>query len=425
MRVGIVSTWAECGAGQVSVAYARALHNAGMDVGIYARGQYLSALRWQRGADRPWPVEYDRSVAGLSQVHSGQFGSWLRRFQPDWLVFNEQRAWAPVMQARNAGVRCAAYIDYYRSDTVPLFKLYDLLICHTQRHWQVFADDPRAIYIPWGVDIQAFAPGPRQLANLPAAEHLVIVHSAGMAGPSDRKGTDIALMAFRQLEGPAQMILHSQLPRDAWPSVWRDCIESDDRIEPITEPVNPVDLYRRGDLYLYPSRLEGIGLTLPEALATGLAGVTTDAPPMAEFIDPGENGSLVKVSDYRTRCDGYYWPETWVNPADLAAVLRPYQVDPGLARRQGQQARRYMELQRDWRIHGGRLAEALQTTPKRSLATNTLVSLHQQARFQDRHHEPRLSDLVEETLRTAARQSLRWLRRVGPRATPLSWRARR
>jgi glycosyltransferase involved in cell wall biosynthesis len=412
MKVGIVTTWAECGAGHVSLAYARSFQEAGLDIAIYARGQYLPRLRWRQDAKRPWPVEQDRCVAGLSQVDSRQFGSWLKRFKPDWLIFNEQRAWGPVIQALSAGVRCAAYIDYYRADTVPLFALYDLLICHTRRHWQAFSHDPRAMFIPWGVDLERFSPGPRQLANLQGDEPLVIVHSAGMAGPNDRKGTDIALQAFKRIEGSVRMIIHTQLPGDAWPKVWRDCIESDPRIEVLTGEIDPCELYRKGDLYLYPSRLEGIGLTLPEALATGLAAVTTDAPPMKEFIEPGMTGSLVIVRDQRARCDGYYWPESLVSPVDLSVVLQSYQLDPGLARRQGQQARRRMEEQRDWRRLGHQVVEALHATPRRPQSDVDLRWLKREARFQDRHHEPRLRDLVEEVLRAAVRQSLRRLNRT-------------
>jgi 1,2-diacylglycerol 3-alpha-glucosyltransferase len=409
MKVGLVTTWAECGAGHVSLAYAQALEQAGCQVAIYARGQYLPELRWGRSALRPWPVERDRSVAGLSRVDHHQFGRWLRSFSPDWLIFNEQRAWAPVLQARAAGIPCAAYVDYYRADTVPLFQLYDVLFCHTQRHHGVFAADPRALLIPWGVDLCAFAPGPRQLANLPTSEPLVIVHSAGMAGPNDRKGTDLALQAFVLAPGPATLLVHSQIDLNHWPQAWRMCLEQDPRIQPLTGPLQSVDLYRQGDLYLYPSRLEGIGLTLPEALATGLAVITTGEPPMSEFVRPPETGTLVPVTDYRARVDGYYWPEAWLNPALLADALRPYLADPALARRQGRLARQWMEQERDWSEVGQAIPQALAATPRRVLTADHCLALQREARYQDRRHEPRVRDLLRESLATACRQ---WRRAV-------------
>ncbi len=411
MKVGLVTTWAECGAGHVSLAYAQALEQAGCQVAIYARGQYLPGLRWGRSALRPWPVEVDRSVAGLSHVDPRQFHRWLRSFSPDWLIFNEQRAWAPVLQARAAGISCGAYVDYYRSNTVPLFHLYDLLFCHTQRHHGVFATDSRAVFIPWGVDLQVFAPGPRQLADLPKSDPLVVVHSAGMAGPNDRKGTDLALQAFVSVPGPAKLLLHSQMPLEQWPESWLACVKRDSRIQPLTGPLQPVELYRRGDLYLYPSRLEGIGLTLPEALATGLAAITTGGPPMSEFVDPYETGMLVPVSDYRARFDGYYWPEAWLDPLLLADALRPYIADPTLARRQGRLARQRMQQERDWSVVAREIPRALSATPRRVLEVDHLLALQREARYQDRIYEPRVRDLLRESLSTALRQSRRFVAR--------------
>jgi glycosyltransferase involved in cell wall biosynthesis len=228
-----------------------------------------------------------------------------------------------------------------------------------------------------------------------------------MAGPNDRKGTDLALQAFVATPGPAQLLVHSQLALEHWPHSWRLCLEQDSRIQPLTGPLRPVDLYRQGDLYLYPSRLEGIGLTLPEALATGLAAITTGAPPMSEFVHPAETGTLVPVRDYRARFDGYYWPEAWVDPAQLADALRPYLADPALARRQGRLARQRMEQQRDWSVVGQAIPQALAGTPRRVLDPDHYGALKRDARHQDRRHEPRVRDLLRESLATAWRQGRR------------------
>jgi len=71
--------------------------------------------------------------------------------------------------------------------------------------------------------------------------------------------------------------------------------------------------YSEGDVYLYPSKLDGIGLTLPEALASGLPAVTTNNPPMNEFVIEGINGLLINVTNYLGREDGYYWAESQVD----------------------------------------------------------------------------------------------------------------
>jgi glycosyltransferase involved in cell wall biosynthesis len=415
MKIGLVTTWADCGAGHVSLAYARALSASGCEVEIYSRGQYLRHQRWGVSASRPWPLHLDRSTAGLTRVDRVQFGHWLKTARPDWLIFNEQRSWAPVLQARAAGVGCAAYIDYYRADSVELFQLYDQLFCHTRRHHGVFAHDSRAQFIPWGVDTELFRPGERQNTALAEHEPLVVVHSAGMGGPSDRKGTDLALQAFAGVRGQTRLLLHTQLPRRQWPSTWRLAVEADPRIEVVEGPMDPVCLYQRGDLYLYPSRLEGIGLTLPEALACGLAAITTDAPPMSEFVQEGRTGSLVPVQDFRGRSDGYYWPESWVDPAQLRACLQRYVDQPNLARQQGKQAREGMVQDRHWPALAPQLALSLQTRSLRALSGDQRRQLQRLAHHQDRLHEPTTTDHLQQASRSLARglqrQLFAWRRR--------------
>jgi glycosyltransferase involved in cell wall biosynthesis len=68
---------------------------------------------------------------------------------------------------------------------------------------------------------------------------------------------------------------------------------------------------------------EGLPRTILEALATGRAIITTDAPGCREPIEPGRNGFLVPVRDA---------------PA-LAAAMARFLADPGLAARMGQRSR--------------------------------------------------------------------------------------
>jgi glycosyltransferase involved in cell wall biosynthesis len=283
---------------------------------------------------------------------------------------------------------------------VELFQLYDLLLCHTRRHHSVFAHDARAFFIPWGVDTDLFRPGERQITDLAEDEPLVLVHSAGMGGPSDRKGTDLALQAFARVTGRARLLLHTQLSRQRWPSTWLDAVDADPRIQVIEGPIDPVRFYQLGDLYLYPSRLEGIGLTLPEALASGLAAITTDAPPMSEFVQAGSNGSLVPVHEFRGRSDGYYWPESWVDPDQLRACVQRYVDHPSLARAQGRQARAGMVRDRHWPALAVLLARCLHLGSLRSLSAEQFRHLQRLARHQDRLHEPTTADHLRQALRS-------------------------
>jgi glycosyltransferase involved in cell wall biosynthesis len=56
-------------------------------------------------------------------------------------------------------------------------------------------------------------------------------------------------------------------------------------------------LYDRHDLFVMPSRMEGFGIVLVEALARGLPCVARDAFAMPEIVTPGVSGALVSGDD--------------------------------------------------------------------------------------------------------------------------------
>lgn len=94
----------------------------------------------------------------------------------------------------------------------------------------------------------------------------------------------------------------------------------------------PIDavapLYAEHDLFVMPSRFEGFGIALVEALSHGLPCVARDAYAMPEIVRPGDNGGLVTGTD----------------PADLAGVVADVLADDGIYDRvaaQAAQVRRY------------------------------------------------------------------------------------
>ncbi|ATY09309.1 hypothetical protein CU254_01560 [Amycolatopsis sp. AA4] len=83
-------------------------------------------------------------------------------------------------------------------------------------------------------------------------------------------------------------------------------------------PVERVrELYLTHDLFVMPSRFEGYGIALVEALAHGLPCVARRDCAMPEIVRPGENGDLIDS-------DG---------PAELAAVIAGLLADDGVYER--------------------------------------------------------------------------------------------
>jgi hypothetical protein len=105
--------------------------------------------------------------------------------------------------------------------------------------------------------------------------------------------------------------------------------------------------------------LEGIGLTIAEALACGLPVITTDNAPMNEFVVQGVNGRLVPVERFQRRADNYYWDESICNEAALAQAMQYYVDNSQQLADFKRQARRYAEERLDWAKNSAELPALL------------------------------------------------------------------
>lgn len=346
MRIGIVTAWGDCGAGYVSRAYADTLA-VSTEVFILARGG--------GGQDDPfWSapnVEWALPHSALTGLHGFNITRWIRRHRLDAVIFNEQRQWGAVIAARDTGILVGAYVDYYRADTVGLFRLYDFLVCNTKRHQSVFLWHPQCLYVPWGTDCRTFR---HQLSD--PLRPVTFFHSGGWGGPNDRKGTGLVLRAFARVSGDARLVLHLQLPLERMPSSeWAPIVAADERIIVRIETAKPPCLYHLGDVYVYPCKLDGIGLSVPEALACGLPVIAPAWAPWNEFVTTA-TGTLLDVVTETSRQDGYYWPEIQLSGEAVTAAMQRYVDDPVLLRTQAKAARQHAESSLDWSRNSESLA---------------------------------------------------------------------
>ena len=356
MKIGLVTTWFERGAAHVSRQYRAALR-AAHEVVIYARGGEKYARgnpRWD-GDDVTWARSVP--VHGNTAFHLGHFRRWLRRHRPDLVLFNEQQWWAPVVLCHDLGFRTAAYVDYYTEATLPLFDIYDLLLCHTRRHHSVFEWHPHCVYMPWGTRTDRFLPTSEEPVH-PGS--VTFFHNAGFN--AQRKGTDLVLEAFSRLERSARLVIHSQ--RDLGPQLPGLTariaeLEAESRLELHVGEVAEPGLYHLGDVYVYPTRLEGLGLTVAEAFSCGLPVVVPDCPPMNELAST-DCAKLVAIERYQPRRDGYYWPQALVSIEDLCRQMAWYCANAERLGKLKRAARQHAIRQLDWNRNSRKLPEILE-----------------------------------------------------------------
>ena len=349
MNVGLVTTWFERGAAYVSRQYMEALSSdLGNRVFVYARGGEAYAKkndRWDK-ENVTWGKKSKRYYYGVTSIDRPDFIGWLKKKRIDVVLFNEQNWWEPVLWCKEMGIITGTYVDYYTEETVPFFAAYDFLICNTQRHYNLFKEIAHAYYVPWGTDIDLFRPQSKKDAE---ASSVVFFHSAGM-NPI-RKGTDSTIRAFAAIDDPnSRLLIHTQERLSAYldDEVCR-IAERHPRISVVQKTVPAPGLYTEGDVYVYPSILDGLGLTVVEALACGLPCIVSDNAPMNEFVQPGVNGRLITIDYLYARSDGYFWPQCKISLSSLEEELQFYLLHRSSIESEKVKARQSAEEQYNWK----------------------------------------------------------------------------
>ncbi|ENK2326846.1 glycosyltransferase [Vibrio vulnificus] len=366
MKVGIVTTWFERGAAYVSKQFKEALEKSGYQVFIYSRGgedlTEVKGLEW-RGNEvyEGKKVHFPEST----YIDLNDFECWLLDNNIDTVLFNEQRWLPPVLLCKKIGIRSGAYIDYYTKETVSSFKFYDFLICNTKRHQSVFDWHEQCFFIPWGTDTSLFSGKERVESNI-----LRFFTSVGMN--PDRKGLDLTVKAYIDFIGDrdlqSKLIIHSQLDVSQFLKArlteseyfkYSELVNSNDisvKIETVTAP----GLYHIGDIYVYPSRLEGIGLTIAEALSSGMPAIVPDEAPMNEYLCP--NSFAVEVERRFKRYDGYYWESNEVSVKSLSkSFSRYYDIKTKIVKMQNE-TREYSVENLTWNDRVPDIAKAFETS---------------------------------------------------------------
>ena len=225
------------------------------------------------------------------------------------IIFFERNNWHPQLLpiARSMGVKtiCVPNWEWFRGED-KLWSYCDFFICPTRFTLNVLHSYgwTNSIYLPWTLDLNSFAPrritGPGRL----------FVHNAGLVDNDDRKGTRDTIEAFKRVPlKNIRLLVRLQRPV-ALP-------ELDDRITVrIGNLRDPSELYAEGDVAIQPSKMEGIGFMVLEPVCSGLPVITTDYPPMNEFVQHHE--MLAKKQWFKRRA----FATNWVKHAHLRIPQR-------------------------------------------------------------------------------------------------------
>jgi glycosyltransferase involved in cell wall biosynthesis len=220
------------------------------------------------------------------------------------IVFFERPHWHKdiLRCARELGVATVAVPnwEWFRPEYVE-WKYCDLFVCPNHMGLKTVRSYGfnHSLHLPWCLDIASLPP--RIVKGRPR----IFVHNAGLVDPDDRKGTRDTITGFRRTRRlDIKLIVRLQkevpLPR------------IDGRIDvQVGNVASHADLYRDVDVAIQPSKMEGIGFMILEAVCSGLPVITIDYPPMNEYVLQPE--LRVKKRWFQRRA----FPTPWVKHAHL------------------------------------------------------------------------------------------------------------
>jgi len=223
-----------------------------------------------------------------------------------WVKFNELDVVFTVEEPNNIntfkickelGVPTINYVDVERFDPnlKPHYDDCSLFFCPTQQCYDTLFEYgmQNVMLARYIANIHKFPWQPRKVKG-----PVEFVMHAGWGGIAGRKGVEPTIKAFRQAKHPnARLTVITQKRWKTYEDDIRNLVtaESNIRISEINDTGNVYNAtaYSFGHMAIQPSRWEGLGLTYIEAMVSGMPVISTNAPPMSEFIEHDKTGLLV------------------------------------------------------------------------------------------------------------------------------------
>lgn len=379
MNIGIVTTWYERGAAYVSKQYKESLERNGHTVYIYARGEDSNKIKGSIWDSEEVTIDKESNLPISTFLSLKYFKKWIFNNKLDVVLFNEQRWMEPVLLCKKLNVKTGLYVDYYTEEHIEVYKVFDFLICNTNRHYSAFFNNHKQVYyIPWGTNIDLYDAKLKRKKS----EKIRFFISAGM-NPY-RKGVDQAISGFIKLleinvdyVSDIELIIHTQVDLKEFFNNEIICnnidkLEKYGVLKIINKTVSAPGLYYEGDVYVYLSRLDGIGLTIAESIAAGMPILVPDDAPMNEFaIDKKIN--TVKIEKLYCRKDGYYWPQNEININDFANKLIYFIENKSKKDELSLEARCYAEKNLNWKDRDSQINEIFLHTQYLELDNEILI----------------------------------------------------
>jgi len=281
MRIGIQSYfgWGR-GQASLSLCYVKMLEK---DHDVFILKQFNNPISEDFKVVNAKITEYDKY-----DIPEFFFEEWITSNKLDIVIFNEYLQWSDKRNnltkiCKKLGVKTIGFL------VMEKFKLeqaldYDIVLAPTVT-FERFMRMNRVRnfrYVPMSIDFNEF-PKVAKEYSLP----FTFFHPGGWGGVHDRKNTYAVIEAFKLLNNEdARLIVSSQKDMNM------RAIHNVEMIDRNLTRKELLELYNRSHATILPSKWETIGIPILESLASGVPVITSNVPPMNEFIVECTNGYL-------------------------------------------------------------------------------------------------------------------------------------
>jgi glycosyltransferase involved in cell wall biosynthesis len=296
MRVGIVTKWFASGQAVVSRQIRSALDDLGHETFILAKEGKGPRAQMERVADPIWD-QPGVTQSGAADISIDEYRAWARDNSIEVVMTDQNDQFDEIAALRADGVRTIGrfvWESFAPGDVEPAKAAYDVIYSFTkaeQERYRGFGIE--SPLLTWGCHPELVALSEQAGADRSADDLVRFVVPGSFMGK--RKPFPEIVEAFTRAKGDhLRLLVRGQVDRKG--GKLEKAAGGDERVVIELED-RPTDEHMRQfagcDVCLSPSRWEGLGLPLYEAIAVGMPSITNDSPPMNEVVLDGVNGICV------------------------------------------------------------------------------------------------------------------------------------
>ena len=293
MRVGLVSKWFASGQAVVTRQIRSALDGLGHETFVLAKPGKGPRASQERVADPVWD-QPGVSQGSNADIRRDEYRAWASDNSLDAVLCDQNDQFDEIAALRAYGVRTIGRFVWESlapADAEPARAAYDTIYSFTRaeqaRYRTLGIDSP---LLTWGCHPELIEVAER-VERDPELVRFVVPGSC----MGKRKPFPEIVEAFTRARGDhLRLLIRGQVDRKA--GKLEKAAGGDPRVVIELED-RPTDEHLRQfascHVCLSPSRWEGLGLPLYEAVAFGIPSITNDSPPMNEVVLDGVNGICV------------------------------------------------------------------------------------------------------------------------------------